>query len=145
MTRNAAPRSEGTDVGKKRNTNEPLVLEDGFYWFRNWINLRGGGHVRRWKLAQVVGGRVRVVGSVSELDQGCPYLRNALWVRAEPPADDRGVTVAGAADRVRLVAGEIVDAFLAAHPAAADHYARHPERRHELKALVTRLISMVAR
>lgn len=72
-------------MGKKRNTNEPEGLPDGYYWFKNFVNLRGGGHVRRWKLAQVVGGRVRVVGSASELDQGCPYLRHALWVRAEPP------------------------------------------------------------
>lgn len=127
-------------VGKKRNTNEPEALPDGCYWLKNFVNLRGGGHVRRWKLAQVVGGRVRVVGSSSELDQGCPYLRNALWVRAEPPTDDRGVTVAVAADRVRLVAVEIVDAFLRLSDATAVYYARHPHHRAELVAHIAGLI-----
>jgi hypothetical protein len=130
-------------VGKTRSTNEPEALPDGYYWLKNFINLRGGGHVRRWKLAQVVGGRVRVVGSSSELDQGCPYLRHALWVRAEPPADDRGVTVAGAADRVRLVAGEIVDLFVGLSETTAAYYARHPQHREELVARIAGLIDRV--
>lgn len=130
-------------MNEQEDTGERGVLPDGFYWFRNFINLRGGGHVRRWKLAQVVGGRVRVVGSASELDQGCPYLRNALWVRAEPPADDRGVTVAGAADRVRLVAGEIVDVFVGLSETTAAYYARHPLHREELVARIARLITTV--
>ncbi len=51
MTRNAAPRSEDTGVGKKRNTSDGAGLPDGYYWVKNFVNLRGGGHVRRWKMA----------------------------------------------------------------------------------------------
>jgi len=130
-------------VGTKRNTNEPEGLPDGYYWLKNFVNLRGGGHVRRWKLAEIVGGRVRVVGRASEPDQGCPYLRNAIWVRAEPPAADRGVTVAGAADRVRLVAGEIVDLFVGLSETTAAYYARHPHHREELVARIAGLIDRV--
>lgn len=131
-------------MNAREDAGEGAVLLDGFYWLRNFVNLRGGGHVRRWKIAEVIGGRVRVVGSASELDQGCPYLRHALWVRAEPPAEDRGVNVAARADRTRLVAGEIVDVLVGLSDATTAYYARHPHDRDDLVAVVTRLISKVA-
>ncbi|MBY0457103.1 MAG: hypothetical protein K2V38_07190 [Gemmataceae bacterium] len=129
-------------MSHKSHGGEGHALPDGVYWFRNYVNLRGGGHVRRWKIAQVVGGRVRLAGSASELDQGCPYLRRALWVRAEPPAADRGTTVEAAAERVRLVAEGIVDVFVTLSDATAAYYARHPHHRHEL---VDRIAGLIGR
>ena len=72
-------------MGKKRRAVEPTSLEDGYYWFRNYINLRGGGHADEWQLARIVVGRVQRFGSAGIIDPDCPYLRRALWVRIEPP------------------------------------------------------------
>lgn len=130
----------GYGVGHKSHTSAGADLPDGVYWFRNRVNLRGGGHVRRWKIAEVVGGRVRLVGSASDLDQGCPYLRRALWARAEPPAAGSGTTVEGAAERVRLVAEGIVDVFVTLSDATAAYYARYPQHRDELVDRVAGLI-----
>ena len=74
-------------VGRKRRAVERNVLPDGHYWYRNFINLRGGGHVDEWKLAQIVGGKFRRIGVKAEWEQDCEYLRNALWARIEPPSE----------------------------------------------------------
>ncbi len=148
---------------KERVPVEPPALEDGYYWFRNWINLRGGGHVDRWKLARVTGGRVQRLGSEALIDQDCPYLRHALWVRIEPPHTDanavclltdgrrrkRGHVLMtqddnrAASERVRKVAEGIVDAFVAMHDSTVGYYARHPDHKEELVARVARLIERV--
>lgn len=148
---------------KRRVPVEPPALEDGFYWFRNWINLRGGGHVDVWKLARVVGGRVQRFGSEALIDQDCPYLRHSMWVRIETPGTDanavclltdgrrqnRGsapVAPGGdraASERVRKVAEGIVDAFVAMHDSTAGHYARRPDHKEELIVRVARLIEGV--
>ncbi len=129
-----------------------LDFADGFYWFRNWINLPGGGHVGEWKLARVVRGQVQVFGSDAWLDPACPYLRDALWVRAEPPANVTAVRRATAwvdpsggavSERVRAVAEKIVDAFLAASRPLADYYAHRPDHRAELVAGIARQIGAV--
>ena len=153
----------GNAVEKKRVPVEPPALEDGYYWFRNWINLRGGGHVDRWKLARVVGGKVQQFGSDALIDQDAPYLRHSMWVRIEPPHADanavclltdgrrrkRGSALVApdgdrsASERVRKVAEGIVDAFVAMHDSTAGYYARNPHHKEELVARITRLIERV--
>jgi len=155
----------GDAVRKKRVPAEPPALEDGLYWYRVWINLRGGGYVDEWKLARIVGGKVQQFGSDGLLDLGCPYLRHALWVRAEPPHTDanavclltdgrrrkRGSALVtqddnrAASERVRKVAEGIVDAFLAMHDATAGYYTRNPDHKEELIVRVARLIESVRR
>jgi len=153
----------GDAVGTKRVPVEPPALDDGHYWYRNFINLRGGGHVDVWKLARVVGGKVERFGSDALLDQHCPYLRHSMWVRVEPPdADANAVCLLTngsrrkrvsalvapdgdwpASERARKVAEGIVDAFLAMHDSTAGYYARHPAHKEELVAQVARLIASV--
>jgi len=150
-------------VGKRRVLAEPPALEDGYYWFRNWINLRDGGHVEEWKLARVIGGKVQRLGSDSLIDLGCPYLRHSIWVRIEPPHAEanavclltdvrrrkRGSVLVtqddnrAASERVRKVAEGIVDAFLAMHDSTAGYYARNPHHKEELIVRVARLIESV--
>ena len=152
-------------MAKKRSKVEPPALPDGHYWFKNFINLRGGGHVAEWKLARVVGGKVWRVGSGAEWGQDCGYLRNAVWVRIDPPhveAGDSGATslatqvrpshrVARASrddedrmsQRICIVAEGIVDAFTETHDSTAAYYARQPEKREELVAQIARLIRKV--
>ncbi len=148
----------------KREVIDPPALPDGFYWYRPFINLRGGGHVSEWKLARVVGGKVWRVGTESVIDAGCPYLRDALWVRAEPPAlDAKEATAirraalrrpgkwagraehdeAGSSDRVRIVAQGIVEAFLETHESVGAHYRSRPDQKAELVAQIARLIERV--
>ena len=90
-------------MGEKRGTDEPPILEDGWYWFRNFINLRGGGHVDVWKLARVIGGKVERFGSDALLDQNCEYLRHSMWVRIDPPDADANAVCLLAAGRRRKV------------------------------------------
>lgn len=152
-------------VGKKRRAVEPGRLDDGHYWFKNFINLPGGGYVDEWKMAQIVGGKVRLIGITVAWDQDCEYLRNALWVRVEPPhvegSDGEAVRVETRVrpsrraardnrddehrlrERVRFVAEGIVDAFNETHDSTAAYYARHPEKRTELVAQIARLIRNV--
>ena len=152
-------------MAKKRRAVEPPALDDGYYWYRNFVNLDGGGHVGEWKLARIVRGRVQRVGSAAVIDRGCPYLRDALWVRAEPPATDMGDTTAichatarrpanragqvehdgggGPGERVRIVAQGIVDAFLETHDSVGAHYRSRPDQKEELIAQIARLIERV--
>lgn len=147
----------------RRLTVEPPALEDGYYFYRNWINLRGGGHVDEWKLARVIGGRVQRLGSEALIDHDCQYLRHSMWVRIEPPHTDANAVcllTAGrrqnhgsalvaqdanraAAERVRKVAEGIVDAFVAMHDSTVGYYARNPHHKEELVARITRLIEGV--
>lgn len=153
-------------MAMKRRAFEPPALPDGFYWYRPFINLRGGGHVDEWKLAQIVGGKVQRPGTELVIDVACPYLRNALWVRAEPPGADAGETAillatarrpasrtkrveddggAGASERVRIVAQGIVDAFLETHESVGAHYRIRPDQKAELVGQIERLIERVRR
>jgi hypothetical protein len=153
----------GDAVDNMRVPVEPPALEDGYYWFRNWINLRGGCHVDRWKLARVVGGMVQRFGSDALIDQDCPYLRHSMWVRIESPHTDanavclltdgrgqkRGSVLVtqdnnrAVSERVRMVAEGIVDAFLAMHDSTVGYYARNPHHKEELVAQIARLIASV--
>ena len=155
----------GMAVGKKRVPVEPPALDDSYYWFRNFINLRGGGYVDEWKLARVIGGRVQQFGSEAMLDQNCEYLRHSIWVRIEPPHADanavclltdgrrrkRGSALVpqddnrAACEKVRNVAEGIVDAFLAMQDSTAGYYARNPDHKEELIVRVARLIEAVRR
>ena len=149
---------------KRRKAIESPALPDGYYWFRNFINLRGGGHVDVWKMARVVGGLVWRVGSEAEWQQDCDYLRDAVWVRIDPPHVDAGdaATPTGTAvrpshrvarasrddedrlaQRIRVVADGIVDAFTETHGSTAAYYARQPEKMEELVAQIARLIGRV--
>ena len=104
------------------------------------------------------------VGSEAEWEQGCDYLRNALWVRAEPPALDAEEATAirpaalrrpgkragraehdeaGSSDRVRIVAQGIVEAFLETHESVGAHYRSRPDHKAELVAQIARLIERV--
>lgn len=149
-------------MNKKRVPVESPALEDGFYWFQNFINLDGGGHVDEWKLARINRGRVQRFGSEAVIDLGCPYLRHARWVKIEPPDTEaapvtairhgvkgrsgRGLGRTGGSsspERVRLVAEEIVSAFVAMHDSTAGYYARHPVHKEELIAQIARLIERV--
>lgn len=152
-------------MGKKQQAAERAVLPDGYYWFRNYINLDGGGHVDEWKVAQIVGGKVRLMGITVPWEQDCDYLRNALWVRVEPPqvegSDSGAVQVETGVrpsrraardnrddehrlrERVRFVAEGIVDAFIETHDSTIVYYARKPEKRTELVAQIARLIKKV--
>lgn len=152
-------------MGKKGRAAGQAVLPDGHYWFRNFLDLRGGGHVDEWRMAEVVGGKVRQVGVTAEWEQDCDYLRHAVWVRVEPPqveGGDSGVVCVDTGvrpsrraardnrddehrleERVRFVAEGIVDAFIETHDSAIVYYARHPEKRSELVAQIARLITKV--
>ena len=152
-------------VGKKRRAVEPIRLEDGHYWYKDFLNLPGGGHGEEWKLAQIVGGKFRQIGLNAEWEQDCGYLRNALWVRIDPPPSEAGETtairkatevrrghrVARASrddeprlrERTLIVAEGIVEAFSETHDTTAVYYARHPEKRKELVAQITRLIGRI--
>ena len=152
---------KGDTVAKKRRAVEPPALDDGYYWYRNFVNLTGGGHVGEWKLARIVRGRVQRVGSAAVIDRGCPYLRNALWVRAEPPsadaADATAITAVGRAtrgdravatpdeDKVRRVAAEVVDVFVGLSDAMAAYYNRHADHRDDLVAVVARIMLKAVR
>lgn len=147
---------------KRRRNSARSELPDGYYWLKNFINLRGGGHVGEWRLARVVGGQVQVLGPDAELDLGCPYLEHARWVRIDPPdADTTAVRMVsdgrrpggsrpadreGGRDvsgRARVVAEGIVDAFLSVHESAARYYGLHPEHREEFTDKIARLIERV--
>jgi hypothetical protein len=157
--------SEEIDVGRKRRIREQAVLPDGYYWFKSFINLDGGGHVDEWKLAQIVVGKFRRIGSTAEWEQGCDYLRNALWVRLDPPPSEAGDTTAirtatelrrdarvgrasrdddyRARQRALIVAEGVVAAFTELHDSTAAYYARRPEQRAELVGEIARLIGRV--
>ena len=151
-------------MARKRKAVESPALPDGHYWFKNFINLRGGGHVAEWKLARVVGGKVRLIGSGVEWGQDCEYLRDAVWVRIDPPHVEAGDTATPTETAVRrgnrvarvssddedrmsqricIVAEGIVDAFTETHDSTAAYYARQPEKREELVAQIARLIRKV--
>ena len=152
-------------VGKKRRAVEPIRLEDGHYWYKDFLNLPGGGHGEEWKLAQIVGGKFRQIGLNAEWEQDCGYLRNALWVRIDPPPSEAGETTAirkggkirrddrvarvsrddepRLRERTLIVAEGIVEAFSETHDTTAVYYARHPEKRKELVAQITRLIGRI--
>ena len=152
-------------VGKKRRAVERTVLPDGHYWYKDFLNLPGGGYSRDWKLAEIVGGRFRQIGLNAEWEQDCGYLRNALWVRIDPPPPEAGETTAvctagklrrdgrvGRAardddhrirERTLIVAEGVVEAFSELHDSTAVYYARHPEKRKELVAQIARLIGRV--
>lgn len=152
-------------VGKKRRAAERTVLPDGCYWFKNFIDLPGGGHVGEWKVAEIVGGKFRQIGVTAEWEQDCDYLRNAVWVRVEPPhvegSDGRAIRVEigvrpsrqaardnrdddrRLTERALFVAEGIVDAFIETHDATAVYYARRPEKREELVAQIARLVRRV--
>src|SRR5437763_1395272 len=72
---------------KKPRPPEPPALADGWYWYRNFIPLRGGGYNHEWRIARVEAGRVQPIG-MKPLDPGCRYLQHALWHRLEPPPQD---------------------------------------------------------
>lgn len=150
-------------MGRKRRSVDPGRLPDGHYWFRNFLDLRGGGHVDEWRMAEVVGGKVRQIGVAAEWEQDCEYLRHAIWVRAEPPPVEgsdsgavrvdtgvrRGNRIARAngdderrlTQRILVLAEGIVDAFVETHDSTAVYYDRHPEKRTELVAQIARLIT----
>ncbi len=152
-------------MAKRRKAFESPALPDGYYWFRNFINLRVGGHVSEWKFARVVGGKVWRVGSGAEWEQDCGYSRDAVWVRIDPPhveGGDSGATSLGTrvrpshrvarasrdgedrlTQRIRIVAEGVVDAFTQTHDSTAAYYARRPEERSELVAQIERLIERV--
>ena len=151
-------------MAKRRKAFEPPALPDGYYWFCNFTNLSGGGHVDAWKMAQAVAGKVRLIGSGAEWEQDCEYFRNAVWVRIDPPhveagdtatptetAVRRGNRVARVSgddrhrlrQRIRIVADGIVDAFTETHDSTAAYYDRRPEERGELVAQIERLIERV--
>ena len=98
------------------------------------------------------------------IDAACPYLRDALWVKAEPPALDAGEATAirpatarragkragrvvddeaGSSERVRVVAQGIVEAFLGTHEQVVAHYRSRPDQEEELIAQIARLIERV--
>ena len=104
------------------------------------------------------------VGSGAEWGQDCEYLRDAVWVRIDPPHVEAGDTatptdiavrrghrvarVGGDDDRrvrqrILTVAEGIVDAFTETHDSTAAYYARQPEKREELVAQIARLIRKV--
>ena len=152
-------------MGRKRKSAERTVLPDGHYWYKDFLNLPGGGHGEEWKLAQIVGGKFRQIGLNAEWEQDCGYLRNALWVRIDPPPSQAGDTAAICTggkirrddrvarvsrddeprlrERTLIVAEGIVEAFSETHDTTAVYYARHPEKRKELVAQITRLIGRV--
>lgn len=156
---------EENAVGKKRRAAEREVFPDGHYWYRNWINLDGGGHVDEWKMAEIVGGKVKLIGVTAEWEQHCDFLRNALWVRIDPPPTELGETTGTPTEtevrrgnrvapvsrddehrlreRVRFLAEGIVDAFIETHDSTIVYYARYPEKRKELVAQIARLIGRV--
>ena len=141
------------------------MLPDGYYWFKDFLNLPGGGYGREWKLAQIAGGKFRQVGVAAEWQQDCDYLRDALWVKLVPPQPEAGDTTAirtaselrrderarraareevyRTRQRVRFVAEGIVEAFIETHDSTVLHYARNPEKRTELVAQIARLIRKV--
>ncbi len=165
MNSNTNQHREENAVGEKRRAAERAVLPDGYYWYRNFINLDGGGHVDEWKMARIVGGKFRQIGVTAEWEQDCEYLWNALWVRVEPPhvegGDSRDVQVAtgvrpsrrAAPDncddeqrlrqRILILAEGIVEAFIETHDSTIVYYARIPEKRTELVAQIARLIRKV--
>ena len=152
-------------MGRKRRAVERTVLPDGHYWYKDFLNLPGGGYGRDWKLAEIVGGRFRQIGLNAVWDQDCDYLRNALWVRIDPPQSEAGDTAAirtggkirptyrlarasrddehRLRERCRIVAEGIVESFTETHDSTAVYYARHPEKRKELIGQIARLIGRV--
>ena len=152
-------------VGKKRRAVEPIRLEDGHYWYKDFLNLPGGGYSRDWKLAEIIDGKFRQIGVKAEWEQDCDYLLNALWVRIDPPPPEAGETTAVRTggkirrddrvarvsrddeprlrERTLIVAEGIVEAFSETHDSTAVYYARHPEKRKELVAQIARLIGRV--
>ncbi len=140
-------------------------MTDGCYWFKDFLNLPGGGYGHDWKLAQIVGGMFRQVGVAAEWKQDCDYLRDALWVRLDPPPPEAGDTTAirtanelrrdarvgrdrraddyRARQRALILAEGVVAAFTELHDSTAAYYARRPEQRAELVAEIARLIGRV--
>ena len=141
------------------------MLPDGYYWFKDYLNLPGGGYGQDWKLARIVGGRFRQIGVTAEWEQDCDYLRDALWVKLDPPPPEAGDTTAvrtagelrrdarvGRASRdddyrtrqrTLFVAEGVVAAFTELHDSTAAYYVRRPVEREELVAQIARLIGLV--
>ncbi len=57
---------------KKPRPPEPLVLADGWWWYRNFIFLKSGGYNFEWRIARVEAGRVQPFG-MKPLEPGCRY------------------------------------------------------------------------
>lgn len=137
-----------------RRLHEPAP-PDGWWWVRLSPSTPRGAD-RRWTVCRVLDGAVQPHGSAVWYSPSAPWLRGAEWVPAEPPADaDPTVTAitagkrmthrlwtAGEYDHEKLlrVAAEIVDVFVSLSDATAAYYARHPDDRDELVAVVRRLI-----
>ena len=152
-------------MGRKRQSAERTVLPDGHYWYKDFLNLPGGGYSRDWKLAEIIDGKFRQIGLKAVWEQDCGYLKNALWVRIDPPPPQAGETTAICTggkirrddrvarvsrddeprlrERTLIVAEGIVEAFSETHDSTAVYYARHPEKRKELVAQIARLIGRV--
>ena len=150
---------------KRRARQQAALLPDGYYWFKDFLNLPGGGYGREWKLAQIAGGKFRQVGVAAEWQQDCDYLRDALWVKLVPPPPEAGDTTAirtaselrrdarvgrdrrdddyRARQRALILAEGVVAAFTELNDSTAAYYARRPEQRAELVAEIARLIGRV--
>lgn len=141
-----------------RRLHEPAP-PDGWWWVRlSPATPRGAD--RRWTVVRILDGAVQPHGTSAWYTPTANWLRDAEWVPAVPPSgcsppaaaitrNRRTVrrlrAVAADAERVRRVAAEIVDVFVNLSDATAAYYARHPDHREELVAVVRRLISEVAR
>ena len=129
-----------------RRLHEPAP-PDGWWWVRLSPATPRGAE-RQWKVYRVLNGAVQPHGSVAWYTPTAKWLRDAEWVPAEPPcihdlpaaATTEARRVVRDDERVRRVAGEIVDVFLDLSNAASAYYQSHPDDRDELVAAVCRLI-----
>ncbi len=85
---------------KRQPSHRPPALADGWWWYRNFIPLRGGAHNYEWRIARVEGGKVKPFGMTAFLEPDHRYLRHALWHGPiEPPPLDPPAEAALALDR----------------------------------------------
>lgn len=128
-----------------RRLHEPAP-PDGWWWVRlSPATPRGSD--RQWKVYRVLNGAVQPHGSAAWYTPTAKWLRDAEWVPAEPPTNSAlpaapitEVRRVAGDDKVKRVAGEIVDVFLELSLPVAAYYGQHPDHRDELVAAVCRLI-----
>lgn len=157
-------------MSRKRKRQTP-VLTNGWYWYRLFVNLRGGCYHYRWQPALVEDGGIRLWGTDAPIPLDAPILKNALWSGPiePPPLDDEHRTALAleqAATRLKpetwrlrptdedemepgpvalAAASTILEAFLSTVDSLRDYYREHAEHRIELVEKMAALIEQAIR
>lgn len=156
---------------KKKQNGEQPILQDGWFWVKLFVPLKGGHYHHSWEPARVEAGKVRLFRSGTPVPLDAPILKNALWSGPiqQPPLDDEHRTALAleqAADRRKsdtwrlrpkgedeiepgpvalAVADTIMEAFVSTVDSLRNYYRENAEHRIELVERMASLIEQALR